>query len=87
MKKILCDIYRSKNKSDCYIYVCQKDGLEKVPEDLMDQFKDPEKFMTLVLTPEKKLARADVIKVIKQLEDQGFYLQLPPLPYGAAASD
>lgn len=36
--------------------------------------------MVLVLTPEKKLARASVEKVIESIENQGFYLQMPPPP-------
>jgi uncharacterized protein len=34
--------------------------------------------MVLLLTPEKKLARVSVEKVVESLETQGYYLQLPP---------
>jgi hypothetical protein len=34
--------------------------------------------MVLVLTPDKKLANADVEKVIKAVQTEGFYLQMPP---------
>ena len=34
--------------------------------------------MVLLLSPEKKLARVSVEKVIENLEAQGFYLQMPP---------
>ena len=81
MTKLLCDIYKSKKKPDFYLYVCQQDGLKKVPEELLLQFKEPEKVMTLILTPGKKLARANVEKVMDKLNQEGFYLQLPPSPF------
>jgi uncharacterized protein YcgL (UPF0745 family) len=34
--------------------------------------------MTLELTPDRTLARADPEQVRQQLETQGYYLQLPP---------
>jgi uncharacterized protein YcgL (UPF0745 family) len=36
--------------------------------------------MTLVLAPERKLARADVAEVLTSIEQRGFYLQMPPTP-------
>jgi hypothetical protein len=32
-----------------------------------------------MLTKKKKLARADVLKVIEDIHRQGFYLQMPPV--------
>ena len=34
--------------------------------------------MNLELTPERKLAYADVNQVMKNLDEQGYHLQLPP---------
>ena len=39
---------------------------------------EPESVMTIALTPERKLARADVNEVLAAIEEQGFYLQMPP---------
>ena len=36
--------------------------------------------MTLALSLDKKLARADVAKVLEAIREQGYYLQLPPSP-------
>jgi len=63
-----------------YLYVEKKEGLEPVPEDLLRRFGKPELAMTLMLSPEKKLARADVEYVLEKIEEQGFYLQMPPRP-------
>lgn len=77
--KQICDIYRSSRDTDMYLYVLKSDGLERVPEPLMEKFGRADHAMTLVLHPEKKLARADISKVLAELDDKGYYLQLPPL--------
>lgn len=79
MTKVLCDVYKTKKKDETYLYVSRKDALSRVPEALLEQFGKPELAMTMILTPEKKLARADIDKVLKALDEQGFYLQMPPV--------
>ncbi len=78
MTKVLCDVYKTKKKDEAYLYVSRKDALTRVPDALLEQFGKPELAMTMILTPEKKLARADIDKVLKALDEQGFYLQMPP---------
>lgn len=79
MKKI-CSIYRSSRHEGMYLYVEKADELSRVPEALLQKFGKPEPAMTLVLTPERKLARADIGKVLEALEANGYYLQMPPQP-------
>ena len=76
--KHLCQIYKSSRKEEMYLYVPRDRGLEDVPEALMASFGEPLEVMSLVLSPDKKLARADVNEVIQALEAQGYYLQMPP---------
>lgn len=76
--KIICEIYRSPKEEGMYLYIKKEEGLSRVPEDLLKLFGKPQQAMVLLLTPEKKLAHADVQKVIQGLEEKGFYLQLPP---------
>ena len=76
--KTICQLYRSPRKDEMYLYVDKARGLEDVPEALLAQFGEPEELMVLVLTPEKKLARANAGEVLKQIAEQGFYLQMPP---------
>lgn len=77
--KTLCDIYRSPRESEMYLYVSKQQGMEAVPEKLQELFGKPVHVTTLVLTPERRLARADVEKVLNALEEQGYYLQMPPV--------
>ena len=67
-----------------YIYVDKKDGLEKLPETLHKQTGKMVLAMGLVITPDKKLARAIAKDVLAAIESQGFYLQVPPSLYGEA---
>ena len=79
MKKI-CSVYRSPKEEGMYLYVDKKNDLEPVPEALLKRFGKPELAMILVITPDKKLARADAERVLEMIKEQGFYLQIPPRP-------
>jgi uncharacterized protein YcgL (UPF0745 family) len=76
--KIICEIYRSTKEEGMYLYVKKAEGLTKVPEQLLALFGRPQQAMVLLLTPEKKLAHADIEKVAQSLDEKGYYLQLPP---------
>ncbi|MET0091712.1 MAG: YcgL domain-containing protein [Candidatus Thiodiazotropha sp.] len=73
-----CWIYRSPRKDEMYLYVCREDDFSTVPEALLNRFGTPQRVMSLILGPERKLAREDVNQVLKNLESQGFHLQMPP---------
>lgn len=75
---LLCDIYGSTKHEAMYLYVAKETGLEPVPEDLLNRFGESKRIMTLLLTPEKKLARANAQEVMSAIQSQGFYLQMPP---------
>lgn len=77
MKKI-CSIYRSPRKNEMYLYVLKSDELKRVPEALLAAFGTPQLVFSLVLTPEKPLAREDIHKVLENLDKQGYHLQMPP---------
>ena len=80
-QKILCDIYKGEKKDEMYLYVPKPDGLENVPEALLHGFGELTLVTTLVLTESRKLARADILKVMAELSKNGFYLQMPPVKY------
>jgi len=65
-------------KADTYLYVEKKDDFSKVPEELMKLVGTPMLVMTMDLDGRDKLAQADLAKVKSELEEKGFYLQLPP---------
>lgn len=78
MTKMICAVFRSSKKDGCYLYINKARGLDCVPADLMSIFGKPVETFTFLLTPEKKLARAKAEAVLADLNEKGFYLQLPP---------
>ncbi|RGE49270.1 hypothetical protein MHD_00240 [Mannheimia granulomatis] len=79
-KPILCAIYRSKQKEGMYLYLPKRDQFDIVPESLRQLFGKPEFVMMFHLNGEKPLIRAKNEDVLQKLEEQGFYLQMPPPP-------
>ncbi|MDX5377488.1 MAG: YcgL domain-containing protein [Halomonas sp.] len=77
--KLLCEIYKSSRREEMYLYVDKRRGLAEVPEALIERFGKPVTAMTLILTPEKNLARAKASEVMAAIRDKGFYLQMPPV--------
>jgi uncharacterized protein YcgL (UPF0745 family) len=75
---LLCQVFRSAKKQEMYLYVDKSRGVEDVPDALLAQFGELAPVMILLLTPERKLARADAAVVLANIQDQGFYLQMPP---------
>ncbi|MBW7983287.1 YcgL domain-containing protein [Enterobacillus tribolii] len=77
---MLCVIYRSPKRDQTYLYVEKKDDFSRVPEELLKSFGKPQLAMILSLDGKKKLASADIEKVKNAINEQGYYLQLPPPP-------
>ena len=75
----LVRVYKSPRKTDLYLYVDFADALAKVPPPLLEQFGEPMEVLSLKLTPERRLARADAAEVLEQIETAGYFLQLPPV--------
>ena len=61
-----------------YLFLARDRGFEAVPQALMNSFGEPQLVTTIVLTESRKLARADIDQVLAELDDRGFYLQMPP---------
>ncbi len=74
---MLCAIYKSKKKEGMYLYVAKRDCFDDVPEALRTMFGAPLFVMLFNLNGEKPLIRADKREVLKQIKEQGFYLQMP----------
>ena len=53
-------------------------ALSAFPEALLERTGKLTLAMTLVIEEDKELARADAKKVLAAIEEQGFYLQMPP---------
>lgn len=76
---LIVEVYRSSKRDEMYLYVEKSIGLSKVPEELLERFGKGVSAMTMLLTKEKKLARAEAESVIRDIREKGFYLQLPPV--------
>jgi uncharacterized protein YcgL (UPF0745 family) len=75
---INCEIYKGTKKAEMYLYVPADRGLKEVPEALLDSFGELSLVMKILLSSKKKLARVDVETVIEEIQNKGFYLQVPP---------
>lgn len=83
---LICEVFRSPRRADTYLYVQRSEGLARVPEALLERFGEPQSVLTLLLEPTRKLARVNALDVLVAIDDQGFYLQLPPDPPGQPAT-
>ena len=75
---VICSIYKSSKKDEMYLYMKKGAGLEDLPEALSQVFGKPIHVMDMLLNEEKALARASSAEVIKDIEEKGFFLQMPP---------
>ncbi|WP_196137701.1 YcgL domain-containing protein [Aliikangiella sp. G2MR2-5] len=76
---MLASVYRSNKKDEMYLYLATKDDFSSVPEELLKVFGKPEFSMQLNLAKRSKLARVDIQEVTRKIEEQGYYLQMPPV--------
>lgn len=76
--KLITDVYLSSRQDEMYLYVAKAKGLADVPQQLLEHFGAAKRVLSLVLTPDKKLAWAEAPKVLEAINNQGYYLQIPP---------
>jgi len=72
-----CYIYRCSRKPDLYLYLAEKDDFSRVPANILKSLGNVEFTMELALSPQRKLAREQANRVIENLAEHGFHLQLP----------
>ncbi|OOS00618.1 hypothetical protein B0187_01575 [Haemophilus paracuniculus] len=77
---MLCAIYKSLRKEGMYLYVAKRDQFDPVPADLRQMFGKPQFVMMFNLAGEKQIKRVDNREIMQAIENQGFYLQMPPPP-------
>jgi len=73
-----CFIYKSQKKDQLYLYLNKRDDFSAIPADLLKNLGQLSFVMELQLSPERKLAREDVNKVMSSIASRGFFIQLPP---------
>jgi uncharacterized protein YcgL (UPF0745 family) len=74
-----CWIYKDRRRGETYLYLARRDDFKAAPDALLDALGALDFVMELELHPERPLARASVTHVMSSLEEQGYYLQLPPV--------
>ncbi len=73
-----CKVLCSDKKPWHYIYLAEGKEFDQLPAALQQQLPNPREIMQLDLEQRKRLAHADIAVVRKRLEEQGYYVQLPP---------
>ncbi|WP_304525144.1 YcgL domain-containing protein [Halomonas sp. I5-271120] len=77
-RKLLCEIFKSSRQDEMYLYVDKRNGMQDLPDALLEHFGKPEPVLTMILTAEKRLSRAKAADVMAAIDEKGFYLQMPP---------
>nr|CAA6830749.1 MAG: Unknown protein [uncultured Thiotrichaceae bacterium] len=73
-----CYIYRSKHRHQTYLFLPKKGDFSEVPESLVKLFGEAEFSFTFELNDTRKLMLADSAEVLRNINENGFFLQLPP---------
>jgi uncharacterized protein YcgL (UPF0745 family) len=73
-----CWIYKGSRRAETYLYLRDEDGISLVPDALIEAMGKLEFVMQLSLSHERELARASTQSVMRELEQRGYYLQMPP---------
>ena len=62
-----------------YVYIEKSKGIKVIPEELLGFFGSPVHVVDMLLAEDKKLARADAKKVLFDIKEKGYFLQMPPV--------
>jgi uncharacterized protein YcgL (UPF0745 family) len=73
-----CLVYKSLKQFDYYLYVNKDEELQRVPNGLRQLLGRLQRVLVLELGSGRTLAQADVAEVLRQIEERGYYLQMPP---------
>lgn len=73
-----CSVLRSSQKDFTYIYLLDGHDYDDLPASLTKVFGEPAFVMNLELDEDRKLAYEDVKEVMKNLQEQGYHLQMSP---------
>ncbi len=84
---IHCTIFKGSREPELYVYVPFSKAQSNIPEELRSRLGEIKEVMSLEITPEKKLARVDAVKVLNEIHEQGYFVQLPPVITGQVLFD
>jgi hypothetical protein len=72
-------VYKGNRKANTYLYISQRDDFGQVPDSLLKLMGELKLVVDFELHSERRLARADTVLVMQQLQSTGYFLQLPPV--------
>ena len=74
--------FKTKKKNELYLFVAKEEeiqiALNKLPDELLVMFGEPEHIFDFDLSEKKRLPRSDSKEVIASLKKKGYYIQMPP---------
>lgn len=73
-----CFVYRSKKKLNTYLFLPEQDNFSGVPQSLLKLFGEAEFSFDFDLVPGRQLVMAEAEEVLRNITENGFFLQLPP---------
>ena len=73
-----CVVYKSLKQFDYFLFVKKDEAFTRVPDGLKQILGTLEKVMDLELHENRTLAQADVVEVMRQIQEKGYFLQMPP---------
>lgn len=73
-----CYVYRSRRKQQTYLFLPKRDDFTQVPSSLLKLFGEAEFSFEFELSSERKMVLAEASEVKRNIQENGFYLQLPP---------
>lgn len=76
---MICYVYKGGNRDDHYLYIPYEIENQEVtvPDSLLEMLGELALVVEFELYAERKLPQADAQQVIADIEEQGFYLQMP----------
>ncbi len=74
-------IYRCEHKKGTYLYLPEKDNFDDVPDSLIKLLGDFSFSFDFDLDKDRKLTRTNATEVLKDIEEDGYHLQLAPSKY------
>ncbi|TXH69878.1 MAG: YcgL domain-containing protein [Thiothrix sp.] len=73
-----CYVYRSRRKQQTYLFLPKRDDFTQVPASLLKLFGEAEFSFEFELSSGRKMVLAEASEVQRNIQENGFYLQLPP---------
>ena len=77
-ERVAARVYKGARREGAYLFVPARDSLARVPPARLEAMGRLELVVEVELHRDRRLAREDVRVVMRNLEDQGYHLQMPP---------